>query len=149
MITITDAGIKIRKIKKSTQIKADLVNRVELRLETTQPIAAGLAVVAQDTGRVLMLQRALLGNESDPNAGRWEFPGGKLDENETPKEAAIREWQEETGLKLPKGEFTGEWISPNRVYQGFVYKIEEEASLAINLPVDERPVENPDYEGEE
>ena len=29
----------------------------------------------------------------------WEFPGGKLDDNESPEECVIREIYEETGLK--------------------------------------------------
>jgi 8-oxo-dGTP pyrophosphatase MutT (NUDIX family) len=31
--------------------------------------------------------------------GKWDLPKGKLDKNETPEKAAIREVQEETGLK--------------------------------------------------
>ena len=33
-------------------------------------------------------------------AGQWAFPGGKLEEGETPKEAAIRETKEETQLDV-------------------------------------------------
>ena len=33
-------------------------------------------------------------------AGQWAFPGGKLEEGETPKEAAIRETKEETQLDI-------------------------------------------------
>ena len=42
------------------------------------PVAAGLAVVAEDTGRVLLLQRQL--TEGDPNSGKWEFPSGRREE---------------------------------------------------------------------
>lgn len=105
--------------------------------------AAGLAIVAKDTGRVLMLQRSL--SEDDPAAGRWEFPGGTIDEGETPDEAAIREWSEETGIDtLPVGYFGGSWISPNGIYQGFVYRINKEADLEINLDHEDRGILNPD-----
>ena len=34
--------------------------------------------------------------------GKWDLPKGKIDEGETPEEAAVREVKEETGLKQVK-----------------------------------------------
>ncbi len=92
--------------------------------------AAGLAVRAEDTGRVLMLQRALC--EDDHAAGMWEFPGGCLDEGEAPLKAAIREFEEETGIKKPRGKLAGSWVSPNGVYQGFLLDVKSESDVPIN-----------------
>ena len=44
--------------------------------------------------RVLIAQRP----EGKSLAGLWEFPGGKLEEGETPEEALIRELREELGI---------------------------------------------------
>ncbi|MDD5023135.1 MAG: NUDIX domain-containing protein [Candidatus ainarchaeum sp.] len=45
--------------------------------------------VLTNNGRILVLKR---------KNGFWEFPGGKVEWGETPKEAAQRESKEETGL---------------------------------------------------
>ncbi|OWK39540.1 DUF2213 domain-containing protein [Fimbriiglobus ruber] len=55
--------------------------------------AAG--VLFTDGQSVLLLKRA--GKEHED--GTWAFPGGKLEGEETPEQAAIRESYEETGLK--------------------------------------------------
>lgn len=48
------------------------------------------AVVLDDQGRVLLIHH----NKS----GRWQYPGGHLDPNEDPAQAAQREVLEETGI---------------------------------------------------
>lgn len=68
---------------------------------------------------------------ADPAAGKFECPGGHLEQGESPRAAAIREWQEETGLPFVDGEWTGTWTSPDGIYQGFVYTIASEADLDI------------------
>jgi 8-oxo-dGTP diphosphatase len=36
---------------------------------------------------------------------QWEFPGGKIELHETPREALIREWKEELAVQITPGEF--------------------------------------------
>lgn len=90
---------------------------------------AGAALKARDTGRVLMIQRTL--DTTDPASGTWEFPGGHLNPGEDPMDAAIREWEEETGLFWPQtATLAGEWS--NGPYVGLVFKIANESAIPIN-----------------
>lgn len=114
--------------------------------ERQGPTHAGLAVQAADTGRVLMLQRAL--DPEDPVGGKWEFPGGGIgDSDDSPFDAACREFCEETGLGVPDGEVAGTWASPDGVYHGHLLRVptESEAFSEINPDVEAaHNVENPD-----
>jgi 8-oxo-dGTP pyrophosphatase MutT (NUDIX family) len=103
-------------------------------------VAAGLAVLAADTGRVLLLQRAL--DDTDPASGTWEFPGGHVEPGEMPLQAALREWGEETGCQPPRGTLTGHWESANGVYEGFVLTVPSEDGVPVFEDRDE--VWNPD-----
>lgn len=58
--------------------------------------SASVALVAPD-GRVLLVRRSA---SSRYGAGQWTFPGGKLDTNEEPRAAAVREVHEELGILL-------------------------------------------------
>jgi 8-oxo-dGTP diphosphatase len=56
-----------------------------------------VAIAMVDTdGRVLLAQRP----EGKSMAGMWEFPGGKLEQGETPEEAIRREIKEELNVEL-------------------------------------------------
>jgi len=55
--------------------------------------AAGVMILSAD-GRVLFLKRSKAGDMP----GKWCFPGGKIEDGETPEEAAIRELDEEAGV---------------------------------------------------
>jgi len=110
---------------------------------------AGIAVVARDTQRLLLIQRAW--DETDPEdvRGTWEFPGGSLEDDEDPQAGAWREFCEETGCPQPEGEVVNGWSSEGRngnLYQGFVYSVpsEREAFAEINPDADAADTVNPD-----
>ena len=56
-------------------------------------LVAACALVDAD-GRVLLAQRPA----GKPMAGLWEFPGGKVEDGETPEARLIRELKEELGI---------------------------------------------------
>jgi len=56
-------------------------------------LVAAVALIDPD-GRVLIAQRP----EGKAMAGLWEFPGGKIEQGETPEEGLIRELKEELGI---------------------------------------------------
>lgn len=58
------------------------------------PIPVIAAIISNDT-RLLLCQR-----KSGALAGKWEFPGGKLEEGETPEECLVREIQEELSINI-------------------------------------------------
>lgn len=60
----------------------------------------GLAVrvlLTDQDGKVLILKRS---TESKTNPGKWELPGGKVNQEESFDQALVREVYEETNLKI-------------------------------------------------
>lgn len=62
-------------------------------------VVVAAAVVVRD-GHVLLTRRA----EGQHLAGMWEFPGGKLEDGESPEKALVRECLEECGIEVEVGE---------------------------------------------
>ena len=59
-------------------------------------VTADCIVITREVGpRVLLIQRGF-----DPYKGCWAFPGGFMNMDETTEQCAIRELEEETGLRL-------------------------------------------------
>lgn len=54
-----------------------------------------VAITKEEEPKVLLIQRGF-----EPYKGCWALPGGFLEMDETTEECAIRELEEETGLKL-------------------------------------------------
>ncbi len=67
------------------------------------------AVVVRADGSVLLAQRPA----GKPYAGYWEFPGGKLEAGESPRDALARELVEELGIVVRRA---APWIVQEHVY---------------------------------
>ena len=70
---------------------------------SSKPTAS--AVCLDETGRVLLARRGI-----DPFAGKWDFPGGFLDEEEHPRDCVQRELREEAGVEIEPLELLGVWL---------------------------------------
>ncbi len=68
----------------------------------------------------IVITKYLKGNKS----GYYDIPGGKIEENETPEDAAIREMKEETGIEVsnltPKGFFEVEYQDRKYIFDVFM-----------------------------
>jgi 8-oxo-dGTP diphosphatase len=58
-------------------------------------IVLGAGAVVHRKGKMLVVKRA-----EAPHLGLWSFPGGSVEQGESPLEAAVRETKEEVGLKI-------------------------------------------------
>lgn len=67
-------------------------------------VIVGAAIIA--AGRVLACARS----HPPELAGRWEFPGGKVETGETEPEALARECREELGVEVTVGDRIGDDI---------------------------------------
>jgi 8-oxo-dGTP diphosphatase len=61
----------------------------------SRPIPAVRLIVPDNLGRILILRRA----GETTRGGDWCLPGGKIDYGDTVEQAAVRELEEETGLR--------------------------------------------------
>ena len=71
------------------------------------------AIIIKDN-KVLIAKRA----KNEKQAGKWEFPGGKLEPNESLKDCLIRELKEELNISIEIVDYFGE--SRYDYAQGFI-----------------------------
>jgi 8-oxo-dGTP pyrophosphatase MutT (NUDIX family)/GNAT superfamily N-acetyltransferase len=76
--------------------------------------------------------RLLLLHFRDPHDGHllWEPPGGGIEPGESPREAVIREWAEETGLPLPALAPESTYVARDIVWRGSRWVVDEHFFLA-------------------
>ncbi|MGH7542190.1 MAG: NUDIX hydrolase, partial [Gemmatimonadota bacterium] len=63
------------------------------------------AFVLDEDGRLLLARRAF-----EPDEGKWDNPGGFLDEGEEPIDGLRRELREEAGVEIHVGSFVGGFV---------------------------------------
>ena len=78
------------------------------------------ALVLDEEGRVLLSRRAF-----EPQAGKWDIPGGFLEEGEEPLDALRRELREEAGVEIEPLELAGIWVDR--------YGADDDATATLNL----------------
>ena len=73
-----------------------------------------------EDGKVLAIRYILHDN------GYYDIPGGRLEENETSEEAALREFNEETGMKITKFHHIGTSVAEyeKRIFHFDVYIVD-------------------------
>lgn len=64
------------------------------------------AVIVNDNNEVLLAQRP----KGKRLAGSWEFPGGKVEKDESPEEALARELKEELGITVAPADMEAFWF---------------------------------------
>ena len=87
-------------------------------------------------GAAILLTRR--GARLSSHANQWAFPGGRIDEGETPLQGAMRELSEEVGLDLSKDDLLGR-LDDYPTRSGYVM-----SSFVFWLPRETEPVANPD-----
>lgn len=85
-------------------------------------IVAVTAVIRNDEGKYLLLKRS---DREIAYPGMYAFPGGKVENNESPGEALVKEVREEAGLDLLPGKILledGSFIRPDgQTVKVFIY----------------------------
>lgn len=80
-----------------------------------------VAVITDSSNRLLLTRRSL----STSHGGLWEFPGGKLELDEQPEQALLREVREEVGLECLAQRYLGEIVHhyPQKTVALLVYHV--------------------------
>ena len=101
------------------------------------PIPAASVIVLRDAPLEVLLLRRNANSSFVPNA--WVFPGGVIERDETPEQAAVRETFEEAGLSIDADSLvvTSRWITPVGIPRRFdtwffLAKVGRDATVRID-----------------
>ena len=91
-LEVEDAWLITNKIKEGNKV---IINTSGRLVKVVNVVAAIIKGNGENKGKILATQRGY-----GEFKGGWEFPGGKIEEGETPEEALIREIKEELDVKI-------------------------------------------------
>ncbi len=93
------------------------------RFYYSNPVPAACCFLTNDNGELLLVQRSV-----EPRRGLWTPPGGFVEIGETTDEAALRELEEETGLRGTGTRLIGVTSRSSKLTGGIVvlgYKVDQ------------------------
>lgn len=107
-----------------------------------------VAIITDEQRRILITQRPF----HVPHGGCWEFPGGKLEHNESMEAALIREIKEEVNLDIQQYQYLGEIVHQytDKTVQLIVFHVSQFAGIPfcnegqLNLKWSDITALNPD-----
>ena len=89
-------------------------------------------VAVEAEGRLLVIRRAL-----EPYKARWAVPGGFVEQDESVTLAAVRELEEETGIRVEEDDliplFIASVVSTNQIYVTFRTHLQTCANLNLGI----------------
>lgn len=88
-------------------------------------IQVSAAIITDSEGRILICRR----QNSGDCANLWEFPGGKLEKEESPELCVIRECLEELGIRIRTGGLFDQFLYhyPERTIQFYFFQAQIES----------------------
>ena len=89
-----------------------------------------IVITREAEPKVLLIQRG-----GEPFKGCWAFPGGFMEMDETTEQCAIRELEEETGLKIHEVRQIGAYSKVDRDPRGRIVTVAYVALVDAPIPV--------------
>ena len=88
------------------------------------------AAIIESDDKILIAQRK---SEDDIFGGLWEFPGGKIEEGETPEECMARELKEELNIEVEVGELitSNKHKYPHGIFELLAYAVKHISGVFI------------------
>ena len=96
-----------------------------------------IVITREAEPKVLLIQRGF-----DPFKGAWAFPGGFMNMDETTEQCAIRELEEETGLRLSDIHQIGTYSKVDRDPRGRTVTVAYLAIILLSLVRMMQPKQN-------
>ena len=100
-----------------------MANNISMVTKVKSPnIIRVTAAILEKDGKILIAKRE---KGDELFAGLWEFPGGKIEEGETPEECMARELKEELDIEVEVGELitSNKHKYPHGIFELLAYRV--------------------------
>ena len=120
-----------------------LVRRILAHMLYKPSIQVAAGIFTSESGFLAMKR-----GEDEPKAGKWEFPGGTVERDESPEDALLRELQEELSLNATIVKKAGVWTHTypflHVEIHGFLVEAENVDNLQMSVHSEMKWISSPE-----